>query len=152
MILVLSPVSRSWSLEEPQSDKHPRFLGFLAAQVLAVFKMREDEKWTTHAYGDRLRELLHDTTASYMPLGLNPTQHQALWRQGLERWANVIQRERWGAVRLPLPTQPYDHVGLPKSQALLTLADYPDKPTPFALQNRHSLSVYVILHVVDDML
>jgi len=115
-----------WTLGALQSDKHPLFLGFLALQILSVFKMHGDEKWTAHAYWGRLRELLDDTTASYMPLGLNPAQHQVLWRQGLERWANNIQRERWGTVRLPLPEQlgsERDHVGLPKSQALLTLAD-----------------------------
>jgi hypothetical protein len=100
--MILSPpyamksASMGDGLRESQPDKHPLFLGFLALQVLAVFKMREDEKWTDRAYWGRLRELLHDTTASYMTLGLTRDQHQALWRQGLERWANVIQGERWG--------------------------------------------------------
>ena len=92
-----------WTLGVPQRDNHPLFLGFLALQVLAVFKMHEDENWTYKAYWGRLRELLDDHTSSYMPLGLKGDQHQELWHQGLEHWANVIQEERWGVVRLPLP-------------------------------------------------
>jgi hypothetical protein len=115
-----------WTLGVLQRDNHPVFLGLLALQVLAVFKMGHYGKWTADAYWGRLRELLRDTTKSYIPLRLKPNQHQALWRQGLERWANVIQKECWGAVRLPLPESlgvKHDHVGLPKSQALLTLED-----------------------------
>ena len=121
-----------WALGVPQRDNYPFFLGFLALQVLAVFKMREDENWTDKAYWGRLRELLHDYTSSYMPLELKGDQHQKLWRQGLEHWANVIQEERWGVVRLPLPKpsrEKPDHVILPKSQALLTLADLDRLPT-----------------------
>jgi hypothetical protein len=117
---------RGWTLGVLQRDNYPRFLGFLALQVLAVFKMREDENWTDKAYWGRLRELLHDYTSSHMPSGLKGDQHQKLWRQGLERWANVLQEERWGVVRLPLPKpsrERPDHVILPKSQALLTQAD-----------------------------
>jgi hypothetical protein len=115
-----------WTLGVLQRDNHPVFLGLLALQVLAVFKMGHYGKWTADAYWGRLRELLRDITKSYIPLRLKPNQHQALWRQGLERWANVIQKECWGAVRLPLPESlgvKHDHVGLPKSQALLTLED-----------------------------
>lgn len=83
-----------WPLGVPQRDNYPPFLGFLALQVLAVFKMREDENWTDKAYWGRLRELLHDHTSSYMPLELKGDQHQKLWRQGLERWANIIQEGR----------------------------------------------------------
>ena len=39
-----------WPLGVPQRDNHPPFLGFLALQVLAVFKMRDDENWTNKAY------------------------------------------------------------------------------------------------------
>ena len=92
-----------WTLGVLQRDNYPRFLGFLALQVLAVFKMREDANWSYKAYWGRLRELLHDHTSRYMPLGLKGDPHQQLWRQGLERWANVLQEERWGVVRLPLP-------------------------------------------------
>lgn len=107
-----------WALGVPQRDNYPCFLGFLALQVLAVFKMREDESWTAKAYWGRLRELLHDYTSPSMPLELKGDQHQKLWRQGLEHWANVIQEERWGIVRLPLPKpsgEQRDHVILPKS-------------------------------------
>ena len=123
---------RGWTRGMLQRDDYPLFLGFLALQVLAVFKMREDEKWTANAYWGRLKELLGDTTASSMPRGLNGNRHQELWCQGLERWANVIQKACWGAVRLPLPKQSgesHDHVGLPKSQALLTLEDLDRLPT-----------------------
>ena len=48
-----------WTLGVPQRNNYPRFLGFLALQVLAVFKMREDENWTDKAYWRRLRELLY---------------------------------------------------------------------------------------------
>jgi hypothetical protein len=147
-----------WTLSALQPDKYPFFLGFLALQVLAVFKMREDERWTDRAYWGRLRELLQDTSASYMPLGLKGSQHQALWRQGLERWANVIQREYWGSVRLPLPGPPgskRDHVGLPKSQALLTLADLNGLPTFYHeadFRPGEDLEVEVIQQCVEKLL
>ena len=38
-----------WTLGELQRDNYPLFLGFLALQVLAVFKMREDANWTYKA-------------------------------------------------------------------------------------------------------
>jgi hypothetical protein len=115
---------RGWTSGFPRADSYPNFLGLLALQVLAVFKMRNDESWQEKAYWGRLRELLGDTQSTYMPLGLKPDQHQELWRQGLARWANHLQKERWGSVWLPSEEQRGEwHVILPKSQALLRLAD-----------------------------
>jgi len=116
----------AWSFETPREGEYPLFLGFLAIQVLAAFKMREEPPWSATAYWGRLGELLGDTT-SRRPLGLEENRHQALWRQGLDYWANDLQQGRWGTVSLP-PYAPRgkqrrDHVGLPKSQALLTSAD-----------------------------
>src|SRR5262245_11551597 len=115
-----------WTFMTPREDEYPHFLGFLAIQVLAVFKMREDETWSATAYWGRLGELLGDTT-SRRPWKLDEDRHQVLWRQGLEHWANDLQQGRWGTVSLPPYAPPgkqrRDHVGLPKSQALLTSAD-----------------------------
>ena len=120
-----------WTLGALQRDTYPRFLGLLALQVLAVFNMGDYGEFTASAYWGRVRELLHDNT-SYMPLGLTGDLHQRLWRQGLERWANVIQEECCGVVRLPSPKQSgerHDHVSLPKSQALFSQADLLCLPT-----------------------
>ena len=115
-----------WTFTTPRAGEYPRFLGLLAIQVLAVFKMREDEAWSDTAYWGRLAELLGDTT-SRGPLKWDPNRHQALWRQGFMYWANDLQQGRWGTVSLPPHVPPgkqrRDHVGLPKSQALLTAAD-----------------------------
>src|SRR6266851_2187877 len=92
---------RGWTCGILRVDTYPIFLGLLAIQVLAVFKMRDDEAWHEKAYWGRLCELLHDTQSPYMPLKLEPDRHQALWRQGLAHWANYIQKERWGSVWLP---------------------------------------------------
>ena len=115
-----------WIFKPPREGEYPHFLGFLAVQVLAVFKMREDETWSATAYWGRLGELLGDTT-SRRPWKLDGNRHQTLWRQGLVYWANDLQQGRWGIVSLP-PQAPQgktrrDHVGLPKSHALLTSAD-----------------------------
>src|SRR5262249_11868664 len=71
-----------WTFKPPRAGEYPLFLGFLAIQVLAVFKMREDEAWSATAYWGRLGELLGDTT-SRRPWKLDEDRHQALWRQGL---------------------------------------------------------------------
>jgi hypothetical protein len=151
---------RGWILGVLQRDNYPLFLGFLALQVLAVFKMREDTNWTDKAYWGRLRELLHDYTSRYMPLGLKGDQHQQLWRQGLEHWANVIQEERWGVVRLPLPKLSRErpdhvHVSLPQSQALLTLADLDRLPAFYRAADfrpREDLEVEVMQRDVGRLL
>ena len=116
-----------WAFTQPREDEYPLFLGLLAIQVLAVFKMREDKTWGPNAYWGRLGELLGDTI-SRRPFSLDENrQHQILWRQGVAHWANEIQQGRWGTVSLPPETRQGEkrcnHVGLPKSQALLTSAD-----------------------------
>ena len=124
---------RGWTCGMLLADQYPIFLGLLAIQVLAVFKMRDDEVWQEQAYWGRLRELLDDAQSPYMPLGLGRgDQHQVLWREGLAQWANHIQKERWGTVWLPSQergAQHHKHVILPKSQALLSLADLQRLPS-----------------------
>ncbi|MBM3225580.1 MAG: hypothetical protein FJZ47_17525 [Candidatus Tectomicrobia bacterium] len=121
-----------WPFHKPRKDEYPHFLGFLAIQVLAVFKIGEDEKWSPNAYWPCLCALLGDKISPYMPLGLEPNRHQILWREGLAHWANDLQEGRLGTISLPPPVSQggsrRDHVGLPKSQALLTAADLAKLP------------------------
>jgi hypothetical protein len=121
-----------WTVGDMQANCYPRFLGLLAMQVLAAFRMRRDDAGWETAYWMRLRELLNDTAASYMTFRLTEERHQELWRDGLERWANVVQEGRWGRVWLP-PREPVGerrkHVSLPKSQALLSRADLEGLPS-----------------------
>src|SRR5437870_8286722 len=39
-----------WLFETPREGEYPLFLGFLAIQVLAAFKMREEPPWSATAY------------------------------------------------------------------------------------------------------
>lgn len=115
-----------WDIGVLRKDSYPSFLGLLAVQVLAVFRMHQSEDYDLKAYWPRLRELLERRRApGELVQGLKGEQHQALWRDGLERWGNErqFQGERWGAVRLSDPDAGQRHVAIPKSQALLRVED-----------------------------
>jgi len=118
----------------PENIKnYPRFLAQLAVQVLAVANMHDDEHWSDNAYWPRLREMLDPNCQQAMPLNLTGEAHLALWRDGLEHWANNLLHGALGFIRLPVDRHgPGRYIRLPKSQALLRQADLETLPAFFS--------------------
>ncbi|MBI4502887.1 MAG: hypothetical protein HY700_17205 [Gemmatimonadetes bacterium] len=63
----------------------PDCVAFLAASVLAAYRMQTDEEATASAYYFRLAELLKCDLVGGHPRGFDPEEFEALWRF-LERW------------------------------------------------------------------
>lgn len=114
---------QGWSFRTGTQGRFPSCLGLLAVQVLAVYRMQDRDTVTDQAYWFRLNELLGEGRRG-LPKDLTHSLHQELWRDGLEDWANQSNQGRWGKVVIPRDERVgHRHIRLPKSQALLTLAD-----------------------------
>lgn len=128
-------LANGWTLGQLEKDRYPHCLAMLAVFVLAAFRMETREEKTGNAYWYRLRELLDPTeehrSRGALPLGLTEPRFEELWR-GLREWANRIQQKTWGFVELP-PDRPgpFRLVRIPKSQALLRIADLRGLPRFF---------------------
>ncbi|APW63208.1 hypothetical protein BSF38_04772 [Paludisphaera borealis] len=121
---VISEVQYGWpdpSLRLRQGQ-FPRYLTVLAAQVVSAFQMHDDELAGAKAYWRRLREFLGQTSEDKMPEGLVGWRHTALWK-GLRQWANEVNGERLGRVRLVEQVRGHHLVAEPLSQCLLRRAD-----------------------------
>lgn len=105
-------------------NKYPPFIGWLAAQVLAVFEIGGDAstvEQSQRAYWPTLDSLL---ASDDYRLNKVYSEHQELWRDCFEYWANILQKGSWGRLRLPDDDrQGLRHVRLPFSQALLRSLD-----------------------------
>lgn len=94
---VLNDPSRLGVLRRIGPEELPDCAAFLAASVLAAYRMQTDEETTAAAYYLRLAEILKVDLVGGHPNGFDPVEFEALW-QFLERWL----RERRGR-RLAMP-------------------------------------------------
>ena len=78
-------------------DGLPDCLAFLAASVLAAYRMKSDEEAAGHAYYVRLASLLDCPSSGTYPVGFSPTAFESLW--GFLR--NWLKREH--SVQLAMP-------------------------------------------------
>lgn len=71
----------------------PECVGFLAASVLAAYRMRSDEETAASAYYARLAEILECDLVAGHPRGFDPIEFEALWRF-LEAWLRAEKGRR----------------------------------------------------------
>ncbi len=117
-----------YELPRAFSEEVPSVFGLAALQVLAVYEMRDTDRFTDKAYWPRLAELLSFPGRPYaLPLGKIYENHRSLWRDHLARWANDRRYHAGARGRLVVPRDVPGsgarNICLPLSQALLRLAD-----------------------------
>jgi hypothetical protein len=116
--------STGWWLGERVRHRVPHGLAKLALQVLAVFRISQDDI-VGGSYWAALRELLGQSgeRRGIMPDGLDADTHQDNWA-GLIEWANEINRGRLGLLPRPDDFDSFQrHVKLPLGHGLLRLDD-----------------------------
>ena len=111
-------------------DKVPRYLSFLAATVLAAYKMEEDEDVSSTNYFRRLNQILGFSNRQRRPRGMMSGIEDKLWRH----WANWLIHKGY------LPSAKggegsYRYINYPISQTLLRKADRKSLRGHFAERN-----------------
>ncbi|MFQ5472210.1 MAG: hypothetical protein ACE5FA_04910 [Dehalococcoidia bacterium] len=130
---VLAHSGRLRALRRCGDDGSPDCVGFLAASVLAAYRMQSDEDAAGHAYYVRLAELLQCDISGTRPLGFNPTVFESLWAF-LGNWLQQAHGLRLATphgdvgfrrfVALPLAHVPLRRLDIDKLPAFFGWADY----------------------------
>ena len=107
----------------------PDCIAFLAASVLAAYRMHSDEEAAATAYYLRLAELLKCDLVGGHPRGFDPDEFEALWRF-LETW---LRREKGRRLAIPGPDVGLRRfVALPLTHVPLRRVDIERLPEFFA--------------------
>lgn len=141
--------SRPWRTEAI-SDERARFLLLIAVQVYAASQMDDDESGhhTSRAYLIQLEHLVGERVMGANFSADHGEAHRSLWNQ-MRKWCQShgrilhLPKDRKGA---------HDrNVGLPKSQALLRLADLAELPSFFRECRYQPGAKYSLERVVRDV-
>lgn len=126
---VLEHRQRLQILRRCGADGLPECVAFLAATVLAAYKMRSDEESAATAYYSRLAELLACDVVGGHPRGFDPEEFEALWHF-LNAW---LVAERGKRMALPGPDVGLRRfVALPLTHVPLRRVDIERLPEFFA--------------------
>jgi hypothetical protein len=122
--------STKWCLGATIQDRVPQGLAKLAFQVLAVFRISQDD--VGEGYWVALWNLLgrQFVQRGIMPDDLKPETHQDNWAS-LTEWANDINHGRLGMLPSPEDFDGYRHVKLPLGHGLLRSEDIRQLPRFF---------------------
>lgn len=126
---VLGHQRRLGVLRRCGADGLPECVAFLAASVLAAYRMQTDEEATATAYYLRLSEILKCDLIGGHPRGFDPDEFEALWRF-LERW---LREEKGRRLAMPGPDVGLRRfVALPLTHVPLRCVDIERLPEFFA--------------------
>lgn len=111
----------------------PDCAGFLAASVLAAYRMQSDEEVSGNAYYKRLADLLGCGTQGVHPVGFDPAVFESLW-MFLHNWLREVHGRRLAMPRgdvgfrrfvaLPLAHVPLRSLDVDKLPAFFSWAGY----------------------------